>query len=134
MLWFALLLSQLSLFSGRPLKEDSPLVILITGCSTGIGKSLALEFSRQPTKYKVWATMRSTKNWDHPQAPNFQTLEMDVSSLESVESTVKQIISVEGKIDVVINNAGYGMVGSVETVDISDAKVGSLASLPFSVL
>jgi hypothetical protein len=130
MLWLVfLLLTHLSSLSGRPLKDDSPLVVLITGCSTGIGKSLALEFGHQPNKYKVWATMRSTSNWDYPQMPNFNVLEMDVSSSESVEAAVRQIVSIEGKIDVVINNAGYGMVGSVETVDISDGKV-SLSDSP----
>jgi NAD(P)-dependent dehydrogenase (short-subunit alcohol dehydrogenase family) len=107
----------------RAPREEPPLVVLITGCSTGIGKSIALEFANQPQKYKVWATMRSTAAWDLPERPNFNILAMDVTSDESVTTAVDRIISEEGRIDVLINNAGYGLVGTVESVDISDGKV-----------
>ena len=109
-----------------------PRVVLITGSSTGIGKSVALEFAKQPQQYKVWATMRSIAAWDLPEKPNLNILAMDVTSDESVASAVDRVISEEGRIDVVINNAGYGLVGTVESVDIPDAKVlfscGSLTS------
>lgn len=117
------LVAQLWLGHGKGVKDDPPMVVLITGCSTGIGKSIALEFSNRPGKYHIWATMRSTASWDVPEIPNLNIIEMDVTSDESVTVAVNRIIEKEGRIDVLINNAGYGIVGTVESVDISDGKV-----------
>jgi NAD(P)-dependent dehydrogenase (short-subunit alcohol dehydrogenase family) len=122
--WLFLWLSALPpLLCGGIPREEPPLVVLITGCSTGIGKSIALEFANKPQKYKVWATMRTVAAWDLPVNPNLNILSMDVTSDESVTSAVDRVISTEGRIDVVINNAGYGLVGTVESVDIPDGKV-----------
>jgi NADP-dependent 3-hydroxy acid dehydrogenase YdfG len=101
---------------------NPPLVVMITGSSSGIGKTTALEFAKYPEKYKVWATMRSTDRWDSKQ-PNIQVAEMDVTSETSIMNTVTKIIEDDGRIDIVVNNAGYGIVGTLESVDIDDAKV-----------
>jgi NAD(P)-dependent dehydrogenase (short-subunit alcohol dehydrogenase family) len=90
--------------------SNSPIVVLITGASNGIGKSTALEFAKNP-KYKVWATMRNISSWSNPPVSNIRVAEMDVTSDSSVVSVVSQLIQEEGHIDVVVNNAGYGIVG-----------------------
>ena len=107
--------------SRKVLKRTKPVVVLVTGSSTGIGKSTALEFAADE-KFKVWATMRSTAKWDEPEKANLKIAEMDVTSDESVQALVDRIIAEEGRIDVVINNAGYGMAGCLEVVTIEEAK------------
>ena len=104
------------------IEKKPPLVVLITGCSSGIGKSTAIEFSKSD-KYIVWATMRSTSVWDVPARDNLRTAVMDVTSEDSINSVVQNIIETDGKIDIVVNNAGYGVVGTVESVKLSEAKV-----------
>jgi NAD(P)-dependent dehydrogenase (short-subunit alcohol dehydrogenase family) len=101
--------------------KQQPVVVLVTGSSSGIGKSTALEFARDK-KFKVWASMRSTTNWDVLEMDNLVTAEMDVTSDESVQSLIDRIIAEEGRIDVLINNAGYGMAGCLESVGIDEAK------------
>ncbi|TFY82951.1 hypothetical protein EWM64_g1066 [Hericium alpestre] len=85
-------------------------VVLITGCSAGgIGFSLAEAFAAQGCK--VYATARNvdrTKGFTHP---NIDTLSLDVKSDEDVRRVVDTIIEREGKIDIVVNNAGVGCHG-----------------------
>jgi NAD(P)-dependent dehydrogenase (short-subunit alcohol dehydrogenase family) len=102
-------------------KKTRPVIVLVTGSSSGIGKSTALEFAADE-KFKVWATMRSAMSWDEPTQSNLVVAEMDVTSDESVESTVARIIAEDGHIDIVVNNAGYGMAGCLEVVTIEEAK------------
>ena len=105
-----------SIFQLFCIASSSPTItVLITGASNGIGKSTALEFAKN-TKYKVWATMRNISSWSYPQVGNIRVVEMDVTSDSSVGSVVSQLIAEEGHIDVVINNAGYGVVGTLSLV------------------
>jgi NADP-dependent 3-hydroxy acid dehydrogenase YdfG len=96
-------------------------VVLITGCSTGIGKYTALEFASNP-QFTVWATMRDPTKWDQPPIDNVTIAPLDVTSEESVTNLVNQIIEKEGKIDILVNNAGYGLGGYIESVTIDEAK------------
>lgn len=97
-------------------------VVLITGCSSGIGLSAAQEFAKHTDEYKVWATMRDVSKSKLTELPNLRIISLDVTSDDSVESAVTKIIQEDGKIDVVINNAGYGVAGALETVSIEEAK------------
>ncbi len=94
---------------------------MVTGCSSGIGKSTVIELVKNP-QYKVWATMRSTINWDVPPSINLEVAVMDVTSEESVLSAVSKIVSTDGGIDIVVNNAGYGLAGALEVVEVDEAK------------
>lgn len=106
--------------SARPTRKKS-LTVLVTGGSSGIGRSTALEFAAD-SKFKVWVTMRSTDKWDLPPQENIVVSNMDVTSQDSVDNLVNKMIAAEGKIDIVINNAGYGVAGCLETVSIEEAK------------
>lgn len=100
---------------------NNKIVVLITGCSSGIGKSTALEFAKDP-KYKVWASMRSTDAWDVAVSGNIATISMDVTSDDSVSKAVSTILATDGHIDILINNAGFGLAGALEVVHIEEAK------------
>lgn len=83
-------------------------VILITGASAGLGESLATYLASK--KYKVYGTSRSIQS----QGKNFETLAMDVTDMASVQAAVNTIVAKEGRLDVVINNAGLGLATPFE--------------------
>jgi NAD(P)-dependent dehydrogenase (short-subunit alcohol dehydrogenase family) len=87
--------------------------ILITGTSTGLGKATARLFLAKG--WKVIATMRSPeKELELNQLPNLILLPLDVTNTAQIHQTVQEALKA-GPIDVVFNNAGYGLVGAVES-------------------
>jgi NADP-dependent 3-hydroxy acid dehydrogenase YdfG len=102
--------------------DEEKIVILISGCSSGIGAAAAEAFAKETPKYRVWASMRNTTQWKGDKFENLELIEMDVKDTESVENAVNHVINCEGKIDVIINNAGYGIAGFLETVSIAEAQ------------
>lgn len=94
----------------------------ITGCSTGLGKALC-EYLL-PKGYKVIATVRNKVALIELEAqfPNtLLVLELDVTQKEAVQAAVKQAISWAGNIQVLVNNAGYGLIGNFE--GMADAQI-----------
>ena len=88
--------------------------ILITGSSTGIGRAAAIKFQKEG--WNVVATMRSPqKETELNQLDNVIVERLDVQELASIESAMNAGIEKFGKIDVVLNNAGYGLMGSFES-------------------
>jgi NAD(P)-dependent dehydrogenase (short-subunit alcohol dehydrogenase family) len=67
--------------------------------------------------------MRSTEFWDLPPRENVRITQLDVTDDESVTNAVGRVVAEDGKVDIVINSAGYGVFGSLEAVSIKDAKV-----------
>ena len=87
--------------------------LLITGSNAGIGLKTAKLFAEKG--WKVAATMRSTeKAGELADLSNVQVYKLDVSSTSSVQQATKQCIADFGSIDVVVNNAGFGVYGAVE--------------------
>lgn len=87
--------------------------IFITGASTGLGKSTAKLFHAKG--WKVIATMRKPEQETELNLlDNVILLPLDITNIEQVRHTVKKAISL-GNIDVVFNNAGYGLIGAVES-------------------
>lgn len=95
-------------------------VILITGASSGIGKDTALQLLQEG--HIVYGTARRVKRMDDIGAAGGHVLSMDVTDSEQIQATVHQIMNEQGRIDVLFNNAGYGLYGAVETVSIEDAR------------
>ena len=84
-------------------------VVLITGGSSGIGKAIG-EYLLQK-KFTVYGTSRNpSKNENHP----FKLLALNVNDLDSISNVIQEVISKEGKLDILINNAGIGITGSIE--------------------
>jgi short-subunit dehydrogenase len=106
-------------FHHHPISNQ--VVVLVTGSSSGIGQSAVEEFAKHP-QYKVWATMRNIEKSPFSNIPNVAVTSLDVTSDESVNFAVNEIIAEDGKIDVLINNAGFGLAGCLETVHIEEAK------------
>jgi NAD(P)-dependent dehydrogenase (short-subunit alcohol dehydrogenase family) len=92
-------------------------VVLITGGSSGIGKSIG-EFLNEKG-FIVYGTSRNPENYKESK---FTILALDVKDEVSIRSTVSTIIEKEGKIDVVINNAGAGITGPIEEIPSQEIK------------
>lgn len=86
--------------------------ILITGCSSGIGRATALRLAN--TGHTVYATARRTEAIEVLIESGCKVLPLDVNDEASMSSAVAQI----GPIDVLINNAGYGEMGAIEEVPL----------------
>ena len=100
--------------------------VLITGCSSGIGLETALTFAR--SGHKVYATMRNLdrattlrQRLEAERLPG-SILQMDVDSDESVATTIAQIQSRDGALDVLVNNAGIERLGSIEETPWEDLR------------
>jgi NAD(P)-dependent dehydrogenase (short-subunit alcohol dehydrogenase family) len=107
--------------SGAPKNK----VVLITGCSSGFGLLIA---SRLASKnFIVYATMRNLDKQSpllsevNLRGGNINILKLDVTNKENVKEAISKIAAKEGYIDIVINNAGYGIGGFFE--DLSDKEI-----------
>lgn len=88
-------------------------VILITGASTGIGLETAKLF--QSKNWKVAATMRSPEKSEELQRiADVETFRLDVTDVESIKAAIAGTLEKFGRIDAVLNNAGYGLLGPFE--------------------
>ncbi len=88
-------------------------VILITGASSGIGKETAKLF--QTKNWRVAATMREPeKAEDLQKIADIETFQLDVTNVDSIKTAIHETLEKFGRIDAVVNNAGYGLVGAFE--------------------
>jgi short-subunit dehydrogenase len=83
-------------------------VILITGVSSGFGRATAELLSAQG--HAVFGTSRN----QNTSIPGVQIMKVDVTRPEEVENAVQSVVSREGRIDVLVNNAGFGLAGAIE--------------------
>ncbi|HJS50367.1 MAG TPA: SDR family oxidoreductase [Pyrinomonadaceae bacterium] len=88
-------------------------VILVTGASTGIGRETVKLF--QAKNWKVAATMRRPeKSEDLQKIADVECIRLDVTDIDSIRSAIAETLEKFGRIDAVVNNAGYGVVGPFE--------------------
>lgn len=90
-------------------------VALVTGASSGLGAQIAARLAR--TGYRVYGTSRRAAPQDAP----FEALHMDVDDDASVDAAVATLIAREGRLDVVVSNAGRGIAGPLEDTSTADA-------------
>ena len=95
-------------------------VILLTGASSGIGYDTAVALAQQG--HKVYAAARRVDRMEPLRQYGIVPLKMDVTDEASMQEGVKALLEAEGRIDVLINNAGYGYFGAVENVPMDDAR------------
>ena len=93
---------------------------LVTGASSGIGGSTARKLSS--IGYTVYGAARRTDRLQELASDGIIPLGMDVTDGQSMQEGVARIIADAGRIDVRVNNAGYGSYGAVEDVDMDEAR------------
>ncbi|MGL4677379.1 MAG: SDR family NAD(P)-dependent oxidoreductase [Brevinema sp.] len=95
-------------------------VVLITGASSGIGYNIAITLARQG--FQVYALARRTLLMENLKTENIIPMMLDITSSENIQSVVQEILAKEQKIDVLINNAGYGFYGALEEDPIQKGR------------
>lgn len=95
-------------------------VILITGASSGMGKETAKALIQQG--HTVYPVARRIDQMQDLKTLGGHPIQMDVTKDSDIQNVVDTIIQKEGKIDVLWNNAGYGLYGSVEDVTLEEAR------------
>ncbi len=95
-------------------------VVLITGASSGIGKAAAKLLLLRG--YKVYAGARRVDNLKELEYLGARIMRLDVTEEDSLRSAVQAVLDGEGRLDVLINNAGYGANGAIEDIPMAEAR------------
>jgi len=95
-------------------------VALVTGASSGIGKAIALRLLQEG--WTVYGAARRTNRMADIQAAGAAILPMDLTDEESMAAALRQLVSAEGRLDALVNNAGYGSYGALEDVGLDEAR------------
>jgi NAD(P)-dependent dehydrogenase (short-subunit alcohol dehydrogenase family) len=107
----------------QQVREAMPIAV-VTGASTGIGQATALALARGGLK--VYAAMRNPGAAPPPAKADenlaITPIQMDVDSDASVDGAFAHVFGAEGRIDVLVNNAGIGLGGPVETTNLADFR------------
>ena len=112
--------------TGRRLRRIMEKVAVVTGSSSGIGFETSLALAREG--YFTYATMRDVKKADGVQKVAneenlpLKVIELDVDNEESAENAINTIIQEKDRIDVLVNNAGWGIWGTGEDVSVEEFK------------
>jgi len=101
-------------------------VAVVTGSSSGIGLATSLALARNG--YLTYATMRNLAKRDSVQSTaekqhlSIRTVQLDVTDENSVKNAIQSILSESGRIDLLVNNAGYGLTGALEDIRIDEIR------------
>ena len=94
--------------------------VLITGCSTGIGRATAERLAG--AGHVVYATARSEESIADLAALGCRTLALDVTEEASMSAAVERVVEEQGAVGVMVNNAGYSQSGAIETIPIEAVR------------
>jgi NAD(P)-dependent dehydrogenase (short-subunit alcohol dehydrogenase family) len=94
----------------------NPKVVLVTGASSGIGEAIAARLARDG--HRVFGTSRKARE----AREGIELLPLDVCSDASVQSCVERLLREVGRIDVLVNNAGYLLSGAIEEATLEEAR------------
>jgi NAD(P)-dependent dehydrogenase (short-subunit alcohol dehydrogenase family) len=101
-------------------KQGSMKVAIVTGASSGIGEFTAQTLLQ--AGYTVYAAARRTERMKPLAAAGAKLVTLDVTSEASMLAAVQQVLSQSGRVDVLVNNAGYGSYGALEDVPLDEAR------------
>jgi len=99
----------------------APQIFFITGTSTGFGSELVKHCISEGDKVVATARSSSKLKFDNTTKDNFLAVDCDVTDTQSIDNAFKKALSQFGRIDVVVNNAGYGLCGEFES--LSDRQI-----------
>ena len=94
--------------------------VLVTGCSTGIGRATAEHLAEKG--WTVYATARRPESIEDLREKGCRTLALDVTDEDSMRTAVQEVEAAEGAVGVLVNNAGYSQSGAVESVQMDDIR------------
>ncbi len=94
--------------------------VLITGCSTGIGRATAERLAR--AGMTVYASARRPESIEDLKGAGCRTLALDVTDEDSMRAAVEEVERTEGAVGALVNNAGYSQSGAVETVALGEVR------------
>lgn len=100
--------------------KDVSRAVLITGCSSGIGKATALHLHAQG--WPVWATARKRAALAELERAGIRTLALDVDDEASMAAAVRAVEAEAGAVGVLVNNAGYSQSGAIEAVPLARVR------------
>ncbi len=100
--------------------DGSPRVVLVTGCSSGIGRATAERLAAHG--WTVYATARRVDTLEALAAAGCRLLPLDVTDEASMVEAVRQVEATHGSIDALVNNAGYSQSGAVEAVSVERVR------------
>ncbi len=95
-------------------------VVLITGCSSGIGEALAREFHAKG--HRVVATARKLSSLNHLENLGIETRSLDITNPQSIRSAIGSVVQEAGRIDMIVNNAGILVVGPLAEIPLEDFR------------
>jgi short-subunit dehydrogenase len=99
---------------------DVSKAVLITGCSTGIGRATAERLAAGG--HTVYATARRPESIADLEAKGCRTLALDVTDEQSMQAAVRAVEEAEGAVGALVNNAGYSQSGAVESLDLDAVR------------
>jgi NAD(P)-dependent dehydrogenase (short-subunit alcohol dehydrogenase family) len=99
---------------------DISKAVLVTGCSTGIGRATAEHLASKG--WKVYATARKLESIADLEAKGCKLLALDVCDESSMQAAVSAVEQAEGAVGVLVNNAGYSQSGAVESVPLDQVR------------
>jgi NAD(P)-dependent dehydrogenase (short-subunit alcohol dehydrogenase family) len=94
--------------------------VLITGCSTGIGRATAEHLAGKG--HTVYASARKLESIADLEQKGCRTLALDVTSEESMQAAVRAVEEAEGAVGALVNNAGYSQSGAVESIPLDSVR------------
>lgn len=104
-----------------PVSQAASKAVLLTGCSSGIGRATAGLLAR--SGWAVYATARRRETLTDLESLGCRPLALDVTDDDSMQAAVQAVESEHGAVGVLVNNAGFSQSGAVETVTVADARL-----------
>lgn len=95
-------------------------VALVTGASAGIGMAIVRRLLEDG--WKVYGAARRVEKMEDLRSEGAGVLSLDVTDDESLQAAVRDLLAAEGRIDALVNNAGYGSYGAIEDVPLAEAR------------